>query len=153
MSESPPPASLITEELGDELLVYDTATAEAHRLDGAAADRFRLAADELSRREVLSRLALAGAGTVLATTIAVPEPAAAQSTACVPACGKGLKCCTTGSTPHCEPQGAICCGNLGCLNNTVCCPSGACCPAAQCCTNPPCCMNTQVCVDGTCQQP
>jgi hypothetical protein len=149
---------LIVEHLGPELLVFDTQTNEAHRLDGYAAAEFQ-AGDDVSRREVLRRLALAGAaatgGAALVTTIVAPSPAQAQSTTCVPACsGKGFQCCTTGSAPHCENGSCTCCGDNCCAANTVCCASGACCSSlAQCCTNPPCCMGTEVCVNGTCQQP
>jgi hypothetical protein len=149
---------LISERLGDELLVYDLASDEAHRLEGAAAAQFRAAADDLSRREVLRRFTLAGAATMsagsLLTSIVAPAPAQAQSGLCVGGCGKGEQCCTTGSAPHCEPGNATCCGNGACTGSNQCCPNGACCPSlAACCTNPPCCPNTEVCVNGTCQQP
>jgi hypothetical protein len=86
---------LVVEQLGAETLVYDTDADEAHLLGPAAAAEFGTAADDVSRREVLRKLALAGAGAAAAapliTSIVAPRAAHAQS--CVPICKNRHNCC------------------------------------------------------------
>jgi hypothetical protein len=115
---------LIVERLDGETLVYDTERNEAHALSGAGAAEFLAAADDVSRREVLRKLALAGvaaAGTgALVKTIIAPSAAQAQSPACDPACTQGIPCCN-----------GVCCG-MPCCSPTSQTP-GACCPTFPCC--------------------
>jgi hypothetical protein len=123
---------LIVEQLGEETLVFDTETNEAHTLSGAGAAEF-LAADEVSRRQVLRKLALAGvaatsAGAIVRTIVA-PSPAQAQSLTCMPACTGGTFCCGT----VCVAVGTNCCNGVVC--STPCCqPGNTCCGAQFCCT-------------------
>jgi hypothetical protein len=76
---------LIVERLDDEILVYDTATDEAHQLTPPAAAEFErlTGSDGVSRRDALRRVALVGAGAVVAApvvkSIVAPTPAAAVS--------------------------------------------------------------------------
>src|SRR5438093_992144 len=89
---------LIVEHLDGEMLVYDTASDEAHCLDPVAAAEFEAASDDVSRREVLRRLAVVGAvaagGAPLIKSIVAPAPATAQSAAvCSPDCQTGEHCC------------------------------------------------------------
>jgi hypothetical protein len=127
---------LIIERLGDETLVYDPETHAAHNLGGAAAAEFAAAGSDVSRREVLRKLALAGAASVggasLLKTIAAPTPAQAQSTG--QPCGAGGTC----------SQGNTCC-------------NGTCCATGECCNSPqfgvaclPGCAGTCFAVGGTC---
>jgi hypothetical protein len=135
------PSELIVERLEGETLVYDTERNEAHALSGAGAAEFLAAADDVSRRQVLRKLALAGAAAAgagaLVMTIVAPTAAQAQTAACAPPCGQGLICCqpvfnaccvNIGGIGCCPPGSLIGCGNLtgtGCLFNTNCC-SGVC---------------------------
>jgi hypothetical protein len=125
-----PGGGLIVERLGDETLVYDATSNKAHRLDGAAAAAFAAASDDLSRREVIARFALAGAAAsasgLLVKSIVAPSPAQAQSLCgdgpCLPSevcCVDTLECC--GSPTHCCPTGSA----------TPCCLDGNCCPAGS----------------------
>jgi hypothetical protein len=109
---------LIVEHLDGETLVYDTDSNEAHALSGVGAAEFLAAEDEVSRREVLRKLALAGAAAAgtgaLVRTIVAPAPAQAQS---------------------CLPD-----GNATCTHNVQCC-SGCCCTdgfSAVCASGPAC---------------
>jgi hypothetical protein len=146
---------LIVERLEGELLVYDVASDEGHRLDPAAAAEFEMARDDVSRREVIRRLTFAGAaaatGAPLVRTIISPTPASAQSPGCSPACTPQTEqccaatatccstfqmCCPPGTATTCCPiiQGTICCA-VGSANNCGL-PSGA-----QCSQNAVCCSN------------
>jgi hypothetical protein len=106
---------LIVEHLDGEMLVYDTERNEAHALNGVGAAEFAAAPDEVSRREVLRKLALAGAAAAgagaLVKTIVAPTAAQAQT--------------------------GIACGAATCAAGQVCCsaPTGLCCAAGQCCSN------------------
>jgi hypothetical protein len=120
--------------LGDEALVYDTTTDEAHLLQGAAALEFETADDDVSRRQVLRSAAFAGAaltsGGLLVKTIVAPRPAQAQST--IP-CGLQGETCSTAtqqccpgvgtsgssSIPFCCPLAQECCGN-NCVASGTC---------------------------------
>jgi hypothetical protein len=124
---------LIVQRLDDELLVYDTASNEAHVLGGAVAVEFERATDEVSRREVIRRLALAGAAaagtTALVRSIVAPTAANAQS-GCV--CGNGTCPPNTGCDSQtscliCDITSPAVCGNaLGC----VCCNGAGHCTAS-----------------------
>jgi hypothetical protein len=121
------PGRLIVEHLDGETLVYDTASNEAHALSGAGAAEF-LAADEVSRREVLRKLALAGAAAAgtgaLVKTIVAPTAALAQSPNCGTAtCGPAEPCCT--GFDHCCDITQTCCGAT-CCNPGQICSGGAC---------------------------
>jgi hypothetical protein len=136
---------LIVQRLDDELLVYDTASNEAHCLTGAVADEFE-ASDEVSRREVLRKVALASVAAVggapLVKTIAIPRPAHAQSGTC------------SGINGHCATQ-ADCCTGLHCTGISIsndqfkhtcqnCLPAGlefGCNASSQCCDS--CCCSTE----------
>jgi hypothetical protein len=140
---------LIVEHLDDETLVYDTTSNEAHALAGAGASEFLAATGEVSRRQILRKLALAGAAVgaaSLAKTVSVPAPAWAQSgtpcgnTTCAAgdvccfgfACRPpGTTCCPSQSTT-CGP-GTFCCQKAG--SDYVCCNDGQhCCGPFECCT-------------------
>jgi hypothetical protein len=122
------PDRLIVEHLEGEVLVYDPATHEAHSLGGSAATEFAAAGSDVSRREVLRKLALAGAvaagGTALFETVLAPTPAHAQSAVCQTTngcsaanqCPSGC-CCQVGASAACvDPAVAnptVCCGTFG----------------------------------------
>jgi hypothetical protein len=103
------------EQLGGEALVYDVERNEAHALRGAAAAEFMAAGDEVSRRQVLRRLALAGAAAAgagaMVKTIVAPTPAQAQ-TACVAAGGNcttaGDCCAQANATVQCTGSPTVC---------------------------------------------
>jgi hypothetical protein len=128
----------VVQRLDDELLVYDTAFNEAHCLDSTAAAEFAAAADDISRRQVIRRLALAGAATATAGSLlrtVVTPPAAQAQSACL------------GATVPCTSD-AQCCSNFcgfgtcSCLRTGLCqtnsdCASGCCCHYA----------NLNLCVD------
>jgi hypothetical protein len=120
---------LVVERLDGELLVYDTESSEAHRLEGKAAAAFAAASSDVSRREVLRKLALAGAGAALVTTVVAPTAAQAQSPACTPGdpttCGPAEQCLACNGTPGCFPAGSYCCGANTCSFLEACC-NGAC---------------------------
>lgn len=158
-------SGLVVQRLDDELLVYDTASDEAHCLGPAAAAEFEAAADEVSRREVLRKMALAGAAAAgsaaLVKTIVAPTPAMAQSTACgTGTCPLGTSCCSDpGVAPACCIPGQTCCGpgiGLCCTDATHICfgpPPGHCEPCGA--TAQPCCpLNTcsagLICTAGIC---
>jgi hypothetical protein len=119
---------LIVQRLDDELLVYDTASDEAHCLSGGAAAEFASAPDEVSRREVIRKLALGGAALTipLVMSIKVP-PASAQASA---TCQAGGNACTTSAqcTSGCCCQALI---NI-CISGTA--PGQT---PAQCCASLP----------------
>jgi hypothetical protein len=153
MAEGPDP--LIVARLDGEVLVYDTELSEAHALRGAGAAEFAAAPDDVSRREVLRKMALAGAaaagGTALVKTIVAPTAAQAQSNAvCSPSCPSTHHCCA-GSPNICVLNSQACCGFGGfCPAGDVCCPGttscgldigAACGGGAQCCSG--CCANGQ----------
>jgi hypothetical protein len=130
---------LIVESLGEERLVYDVETNEAHRLGGAAALEFDAAGDDISRRQVLRKLALAGmaaSAVPLIKTIAAPTAAHAQSGNCPGApggaCLAGFICCN-GNT--CVPSSFSCCGSGSCPASFTCCPGtpATCCPPTFAC--------------------
>jgi hypothetical protein len=165
---------LIVERLDDETLVYDTERNEAHALAGESAAEFLVAEDDVSRREVLRKLALAGAaaaGTgVLVKTIVAPTAAQAQSPACNPACGVGGLCCQPTANVCCSVSSPVCCApgsTTSCCSFAAptCCPTGstnscaelligACSSNLQCCSNVccngACCAQGQSCVAGVC---
>jgi hypothetical protein len=143
MGESREP--FVVERLGDEVLVYDVATDEAHCLSAEGAAAFDAACDDVSRRQVIRRMALAGAGAIasgaLVKSIAAPSPAQAQSTVtCVGApggtCTAGETCCGTGGVKLCcDTAAPTCCANPSgaaacCGAGLTCCIAGA---AATCC--------------------
>jgi hypothetical protein len=148
---------LIVERLDGETLVYDTATSEAHRLDAAASARFDAAPNDVSRRQVLRKLAVVGAAAAgagpLIKTIAVPTPAQAQSV-CAPPCGPN-QFCNGGNCLDCGAQNQLCCPGdvcntgLQCQNSLICLPP--CGPGDPCCPGNTCNQITLVCVAGTCQ--
>jgi hypothetical protein len=133
-------SELIVESIGEERLVYDTASNEAHRLGASAALEFDAAGDDISRRQVLRKLALAGAAASslpLIKTIAAPTAAHAQSgVACAGApggaCLPGFTCC--GGTT-CVPSSFTCCGSGSCPAGFTCCPGtpATCCPPSFAC--------------------
>jgi hypothetical protein len=132
--------------LDGETLVYDTERNEAHALTGAGAAEFLAAADDVSRRQVLRKLALAGvaaAGTgALVKTIVAPTAAQAQS-----ACGSGPAC--TGGTTCCAPVSSSCC--ITDITGFGCCPAGS---AADCGFSSGLqCLIDIVCCSGTCNIP
>jgi hypothetical protein len=130
---------LIVEQLEGETLVYDTASDEAHTLSGAGAVEFLAAKNEVSRRDVLRQLALAGAaaaGTApLMRSIVAPAAAQAQSPLL---CNNGM--C---------PGGLVCCGNTVCVDTLSCCSNGTSCSPAQCCNNVCCNNNGETCCPQT----
>jgi hypothetical protein len=149
--EYPAPVAgrLMVEKLAGETLVYDTASDEAHCLDPMAAAEFESAPDDVSRREVLRKLALVGAAAAgaapLIKTIAAPTPAQAQSpTSCAGApgttCPAGTTCCV-GMTAICCAAGTTCCQFLNlsagfiltdcCTATEVCNPMGLGCVASS----------------------
>jgi hypothetical protein len=151
---------LLVQRLDDELLVYDTASDEAHCLSGRGAAEFDAAADDVSRREAIRRLAFAGAaaaGATLMTSIVAPTAAQAQSTAC----GTGGLVCTANQTCCGVALGTPDCCNNGaefCLSGLLCNPCGAagqaCCPpvfglcpslAGGCCDGGVCVANGGAC--------
>jgi hypothetical protein len=85
------PDRLIVEHLPGEVLVYDTATNAAHVLGGSVAAAFDEAADEVSRRDLIRKMAVAGAaaagGAPLVKSILAPTSADAQSTCSGPCFG------------------------------------------------------------------
>jgi hypothetical protein len=106
---------LIVQRLEGEWLVYDTASNEAHVLGGAAAAEFDAAIDEVSRREVIRRMALAGAATsgtaVRVKSIVAPAPAQAASI-CGGLCSAGADCAgVAGCTCCCQGAGPAVCSN------------------------------------------
>jgi hypothetical protein len=136
---------LIVERLDDQTLVYDTELNEAHALSGAGAAEFLAAANEVSRRQVLRKLALAGAAAtgagVVVKTIVAPTAAQAQSLTCTPGCTVGLACC--------QPIGNFCCATG--VASFGCCPGGG----ATACggfTGFPCSFSN-ICCSGTCNIP
>jgi hypothetical protein len=164
---------LIVEHLNGETLVYDTESNEAHALSGAGAAEFLAVEDEVSRREVLRKLALAGvaaAGTgAFVKTIVAPTAAQAQSLVCTPACVPGAVCCQPGANACCTLGAYICCpagsAVTCCGIGSLCCPAGSahgcffpppgpCTSGTQCCSNVccngVCCAQGQNCVAGLC---
>jgi hypothetical protein len=162
-----PGERLIVERLGDETLVFDMESNEAHALSGAGAAEFLAADDEVSRRQVLGKLALAGAAAsgagALVRTIVAPSAAHAQSgVPCgVNFCPPSMTCC--GIT--CIPLSTICCNGTACQNGFICCgntctlptaccggttqcPGGICCGAANIC-----CPIGFICCGGQCVTP
>ena len=93
---------VIVERVGDELLVYDPQTDEAHQLTPRAATAFEEStAAGVSRRDALRRAALAGAGAAAAVplvkSIVAPTPAHAGTTPCFPdgaGCSINAQCCS-----------------------------------------------------------
>jgi hypothetical protein len=127
---------LIVEHLDDETLVYDTERNEAHALSGAGSAEFLAAEDEVSRREILRKLALAGAAAAgtgaLVRTIIAPTPAQAQTAGqlCGPGntCNPGLNCCV-------NINNAVCCAQPCCtaaVGGDLCCGPGLCNPGVGC---------------------
>jgi hypothetical protein len=104
---------LIVEHLDGETLVYDTELNEVHALAGSGAADFAAAADDVSRREVLRKLALAGVAAAgagaLVKSIVAPTAAQAQS-ACVP--GGGV--CTTVAECCALSNATVACTNNVC---------------------------------------
>jgi hypothetical protein len=132
----------LIERLDGEALVYDTQTNEAHALKGAGLAEFEAAGDDVSRREVLRRLALAGAvaasGGALMRTIVTPTSAQAQSS---PPCGNGT--CPTGTTCCTPPNTSANC----CFDTTQLCRQNLCIPCGD--TTEPCCTGG-ICKKGEC---
>jgi hypothetical protein len=171
------PERLIVEHLDDETLVYDTERHEAHTLSGAGAAEFLAAEDEISRRQVLRKLALAGAAAAgtgaLVRTIVAPTPTMAQSLGqpcgvggvcnpglicfggfcvadCNPACAVGEQCCHTGGGPFCAPSSNTCCANTSCDGLTqFCCDNQTCCSNGVPCCGSICCTTPQCCNGNT----
>jgi hypothetical protein len=159
---------LIVERLDGETLVYDTERNEAHALSGAGAAEFLAADDEVSRRQVLTRLALAGAAAAgtgaLVKTIVAPTAARAQSATCNPPCQGAADFCCGGTCVGgpinccagvvCILGACSCCGGSTlCAQPNICCPGGSAftCAKAQtaiCNSNSECCSNS--CVNGSC---
>jgi hypothetical protein len=119
---------LVVQRLEGELLVYDTASNEAHCLSGVGAAEFEAAADEVSRRDVLRKMALAGvaaAGTgALLKTIVAPTAAQAQSIACGTGgliCNASQTCCGNGQGGFpfacCDNNSQVCVGGLACVTS------------------------------------
>jgi hypothetical protein len=139
---------LVVQRLQDELLVYDTSSNEAHVLAGALAAEFDAATDEVSRRDVIRRVAFAGAtaagGSALVKTIVAPAPALAQS--CIPndsPCTLSTQCCSLGVCAQTATVGATCCAalNASCTTTADCgCPSNT---AYVCCAGH--CTTSQIC--------
>jgi hypothetical protein len=106
------PDRLIVEHLDGELLVYDADRDEAHALSGSGAAEFAAAPDDVSRREVLRKMVLAGAaasgGTALVKTIVAPTPAQAES-GCAAVCSLANDPCTNPSCSCCcaEPNNVV----------------------------------------------
>jgi hypothetical protein len=96
----------ISEKVGDDTLVYDTSTSEAHCLSPAATKRWFAARTNLDRRRLLALGAAAGVATILA-----PAVAEAASNCQVATCGRG----DFGKT--CNRAGAQCgvCVGRNCL--------------------------------------
>jgi hypothetical protein len=126
---------LIVEQLDGETLVYDTERHEAHTLSGSGAAEFLAVEDEVSRRDVLRKLALAGAAAAgagaLVKTIVAPKAAQAQSPNCgVLTCTAGQTCCSGSiGVNQCCATGTTCCQFAGQLGITV----VDCCTAAETC--------------------
>jgi hypothetical protein len=160
---------LIVERLDGETLVYDTERNEAHALSGAGAAEFLAAESEVSRRDVLRKLALAGAAAAgtgaLVKTIVAPSAAQAQSPGCSPPCPQGTLCC--------QPLQNVCCNGTCCpataassccAVGTTCCPLGSpnscvpftigCTSGSQCCSNMCCngicCPQGSICIGNVC---
>jgi hypothetical protein len=140
---------LIVERLENETLVYDPEANEAHALSGPGAAEFLAATDEVSRRQVLRKLALAGAaaagaGAMLRTIVA---PSAAQAQSGAPCggvnCQPGQTCCgaiciTPGQFSCCLgiPCGMACCPAGSVLQGFCAAGTGASCSVGiQCCSN------------------
>jgi hypothetical protein len=146
---------LVVERLEDELLVYDVEANQAHRLAGEGAAAFDAAADDFSRRQVLRKLALAGAAAAM-TTIVAPSPAQAQSPVCAPPCGQGLTCAQCpGGQPICIVGTATCCGSVPCSIGFSCmtCGGADVCGIAgvsYCCGTTSCFNAINSCCNGTC---
>jgi hypothetical protein len=93
---------VVVERVGEELLVYDPRTDEAHQLTPRAATAFEEStASGLSRRDALRRVALVGAGAAAAAplvkSIVAPTPAQAGTTPCFPdgtGCSIDAQCCS-----------------------------------------------------------
>jgi hypothetical protein len=132
--------AFIVQRLDEELLVYDTAADEVHCLSGNAVAEFEAAADEVSRRDVIRRMALAGAaaagGAALVRSVIAPNPAQAQST-CVCGISGNLICgpneaCGGTVCVHCKPSNAVCTGGDLCCTSIctapVPCPISGTCP-------------------------
>jgi hypothetical protein len=149
---------LVVQRLDEELLVYDTDSHQAHRLDGAAAAAFAAASSDVSRREVLRKLALAGAGAAgasLVTMIVAPTAAQAQSgCGAGPACTGGDICLTCGGISGCQFAGTVCCGANVCdlLDSCLTCPGGPICATlgSYCCGATTCLTGSQACCNGAC---
>jgi hypothetical protein len=165
------PERLIVERLNGEVLVYDTERSEAHALSGAGAVEFAAATDDVSRREVLRKLVLAGVGGAgagaLVKTVVAPTAAHAQSANCgTLTCTASQSCCGNGvgfAFDCCNVVNEVCAGGLGCVPCGVaglaCCfgatcsvPAGECCDAGNCIANgAPCSGQTGgTCCDGSC---
>jgi hypothetical protein len=135
-----PVANLVVERLRDELLVYDTESGAAHCLNGEGAAAFNAAPNDLSRRQVLRKLALAGAAAAgtgaLVKSIAAPTAAQAQSSVSCPGVIGGTNSCSAGQT--CCGTGAI---KVCCIVGTFCCQGAN--GSASCCVAPAtCCIST-----------
>jgi hypothetical protein len=169
---------LVVEFLDGEALVYDGETNGTHLLRGEAVAEFTAARDDVSRREVLRRMALAGVaaagGGVLVQTIVSPTPAQAQSgQPCTPGggCVAGLVCCNgicctccspvTGGCDTCNLPGEACCSGVCCgqLFNSICCGdvgAQSCCSPNGCCESGSCtdqgatCLSGGTCCGGVC---
>jgi hypothetical protein len=127
---------LIVEFLDSEALVYDGEDHGAHLLRGEAVEEFAAARDDLSRREILRRSALAGVtatGAILVQTIVSPTPAQAQS---------GLPC--LGAPGDTCPPSTTCCTNVA-TGIAVCCAAGQTCCQFSTSSTPTCCTAGQVC--------
>jgi hypothetical protein len=158
-------SELIVERLDGETLVYDPGSHEAHALSGAGAAEFLAAEDEVSRRGVLRKLALAGAaaaGTApLIKSIVAPAPAHSGSNCACPTpgnptlvcganqgCGPGIGCftCQIFSGQVCPGSSCVCCDGPGACTATFCLGSFVCCSGT-------CCATGETCVGGVCTPP
>jgi hypothetical protein len=138
---------LIVEQLDGETLVYDTERNEAHALSGAGAAAFLAVEDEVSRREILRKLALAGAAVAgtgaLVKTIVAPTAAQAQSI-----CGSPNQPCCAGNTCPATPPPNT---QVGCVNGTCLITCGG--SNQTCCQPGDLCNGGQICQNGTCMVP
>jgi hypothetical protein len=120
------PERLIVEHLDGEVLVYDTERNEAHALSGSGAAEFAAAPDDVSRREVLGKMTLAGAAAAgsmaLVKTIVAPTPAHAQSAVCGATCFSAAACAgNVGCTCCCVGISAIVCASTSaCTSGGIC---------------------------------